>query len=172
MPVLLSPERLSATPSLYTTLGTVSSRPDWVKNCATIATSANQQGMEGTDTGEMWMSTEECVILRLYPPYQETMFVHPSKETHFCLFYKDFPSFVYEIFLTACLLSSRCASRGCMEGSRLHCSTRHSVASYNQCFPPEQAIRQLNLRSTICDLSRRRREWCTARGRLYTLEDA
>src|SRR6266516_4722880 len=37
----------------------------------------------------------------------------PSKEAHFCPFYKDFPSFVYEISHTPCLLSSsRCASRG------------------------------------------------------------
>src|SRR5947199_4084124 len=67
----------------------------------------------------MWMSTEECFILRLYPPYQETMVVHPSKETHFCLFYKDFPSFVYEIFPIAYLLSSRCASRGKRHGGVL-----------------------------------------------------
>src|SRR6266480_1618837 len=37
----------------------------------------------------------------------------PSKEAHFCLFYKDFPSFVYDLSHTPCLLSSsRCASRG------------------------------------------------------------
>src|SRR5437588_9092667 len=37
---------------------------------------------------------------------------HPSKETHFSLFYNAFPSFVCVLFFTACLLSSRCASRG------------------------------------------------------------
>src|SRR6266487_1334644 len=37
---------------------------------------------------------------------------HPSKETHFPLFYNDFPSFVCVLFFTARLLSSRCASRG------------------------------------------------------------
>jgi hypothetical protein len=37
---------------------------------------------------------------------------HPSKETHFPLFYNAFPSFVCFLFFTACPLSSRCASRG------------------------------------------------------------
>src|SRR2546430_2507521 len=42
----------------------------------------------------------------------------PSKEAHFCPFYKDFPSFVYAISHTPCLLSSsRCASRGQRERS-------------------------------------------------------
>src|SRR6266566_7885274 len=58
------------------------------------------------------MSTEACVILVMYPPYWETMVFHPSKETHFGLFYNAFPSFVCALFLTVCLLSSRCASRG------------------------------------------------------------
>src|SRR5437588_640625 len=58
------------------------------------------------------MSTEECVILPLYPPYWETLVVHPSKETQFCLFYNAFPPFVCSFLLTACLLSARCASRG------------------------------------------------------------
>src|SRR6266487_4467736 len=41
---------------------------------------------------------------------------HPSKETHFPLFYNDFPSFVCVLFFTARLLSSRCASRGTSAG--------------------------------------------------------
>src|SRR2546422_11213973 len=40
------------------------------------------------------------------------MVFHPSKETHFGLFYNAFPSFVCVSSLTACSLSSRCASRG------------------------------------------------------------
>src|SRR5256885_7271645 len=43
------------------------------------------------------------------------MVFHPSKETHFGLFYNAFPSFVCVSSLTACSLSSRCASRG-LEG--------------------------------------------------------
>src|SRR5437763_15284006 len=58
------------------------------------------------------MSTEACVIRAMSPPYWETMVFHPSKETHFGLFYNTFPPFVCAFFLTVCLLSSRCASRG------------------------------------------------------------
>ncbi len=45
------------------------------------------------------------------------MVFHPSKETLFCLFYNGFPSFVCVSFLTACSLSSRCASRGQIDWS-------------------------------------------------------
>src|ERR1700738_3283316 len=88
------------------------SKPDVVKTCATIATSPNQQGTEGTSSEEIWRWTDGCVILRVFSLVGYGIFL-PSKETHVCLFYKDFPSFVCELPYTTCLLSSsRCASRG------------------------------------------------------------
>src|SRR5438874_9733587 len=36
-----------------------------------MATSANQEGVEGTDSGAIWIFTSDCVILGECPPYQE-----------------------------------------------------------------------------------------------------
>ena len=71
--------------------------------------------MEGTDASAIWMCTEECVILPVYPPYWETIVFHPSKETQFCLFYNSFTPFVPPFSHIASLLPSRCASRGLLD---------------------------------------------------------
>src|SRR6266436_5781782 len=43
-----------------------------------MATSANPQGGVGADCGAIWMWTEECVIRRVYPPYEMTCVCRPS----------------------------------------------------------------------------------------------
>jgi hypothetical protein len=59
-----------------------------------MATSPNQEGVEGTDSGEHWIFTDDCVILKRCPPYQDMLFFFLSKETHFSLFYNPFTPFV------------------------------------------------------------------------------
>ncbi len=78
-----------------------------------MAASANQEGVEGTDSGEIWIFTNACVILGVCPPCQELLIFLPSKETHFGRFYNDFPPSVCKRLHTDRLLLSRCASRGC-----------------------------------------------------------
>src|SRR5437667_3701266 len=77
-----------------------------------MAASANQEGVEGTDCGEIWIVTNACVILGVCPPCQELLIFLPSKETHFGRFYNDFPPSVCKRLHTDRLLLSRCASRG------------------------------------------------------------
>src|SRR5438034_6430835 len=77
-----------------------------------MAASANQEGVEGTDSGEIWIFTNACVILGVCPPCQELLIFLPSKETHFGRFYNDFPPSVCKRLHTDRLLLSRCASRG------------------------------------------------------------
>src|SRR5438874_2837895 len=77
-----------------------------------MAASANQEGVEGTDSGEIWILTHACVILGVCPPCQELLIFLPSKETHFGRFYNDFPPSVCKRLHTDRLLLSRCASRG------------------------------------------------------------
>src|SRR5712692_3341558 len=43
-----------------------------------MATSPNQQGVVGAASGAIWIWTEECVILRVYPPYEMTCVCRPS----------------------------------------------------------------------------------------------
>src|SRR5712692_5782010 len=43
-----------------------------------MATSANQHGVVGAASGAIWIWTEECVILRVYPPYEMTCVCRPS----------------------------------------------------------------------------------------------
>src|SRR6266496_3512551 len=83
------------------------SRPDVVKSCSTIATSPNQQGTEGTTSEAIWIWTDGCVILRVFSLVGEDfIFFLLSKETHFCLVYKDFPLLPtrYLILLACCHL--------------------------------------------------------------------
>ena len=68
--------------------------------------------MAGTDEGAIWTFTEGCIILVLCPPYWAIYLFHPSKETHFCLFYQDFILSVSHVLSAARLLLSRCAYRG------------------------------------------------------------
>src|SRR6266700_5162460 len=53
-------------------------RPYVFKISATMATSPNQHGVVGTASGAIWIWTEECVILRVYPPYEMTCVCRPS----------------------------------------------------------------------------------------------
>src|SRR5579864_7292633 len=43
-----------------------------------MATSPNQQGVLGAASGAIWIWTEECVILRVYPPYEMTCVCRPT----------------------------------------------------------------------------------------------
>src|SRR2546430_2253275 len=80
-----------------------------------MATSANQQGVVGADSGAIWMWTEECVILRVSSPFKMTCvcFVDLLRRHLFLSFYND-STLLSPLFLMspACLLSSRCATRG------------------------------------------------------------
>src|SRR6266516_1545874 len=53
-------------------------RPYVFKISATMATSPNQHGVVGTASGAIWIWTEACVILRVYPPYELTCVCRPS----------------------------------------------------------------------------------------------
>ena len=53
------------------------------------------------------------------PPYWTISVYHPSKETHFCLFYQDFILSVSHVLSAARLLLSRCAYRGFVVFERL-----------------------------------------------------
>ena len=81
----------------------VLSRPDFVKNCATIATSPNQEGREGTHSEEIWMCTDVCVILRLYPPYADRFFFFLLRRHTFVFFTSIFPFLpIHALTLPAC----------------------------------------------------------------------
>ncbi len=59
-----------------------------------MATSANQQGVVGADSGAIWMWTEACVILRGYSPFKMTFrFVDLLRRHLFLSFYNDSPLF-------------------------------------------------------------------------------
>src|SRR5229473_3344288 len=79
------------------------SRPDFVKNCATIATSANQEGREGTNSEEIWMWTDVCVILRVYPPYGDRLFFFLLRRHTFVFFTMILPFLpIHALTLPAC----------------------------------------------------------------------
>src|SRR6059036_1764533 len=79
-----------------------------------MATSANQQGVVGADSGAIWMWTEACVILRGYSPFKMTFcFVDLLRRHLFLSFYNASPLLsTFSLISPACLLSSRCATRG------------------------------------------------------------
>ena len=57
-----------------------------------MATSANQQGVVGADSGAIWMWTEACVILRRYSPFKMTFcFVDLLRRHLFLSFYNASP---------------------------------------------------------------------------------
>src|SRR6266699_3246663 len=57
-----------------------------------MATSANQQGVVGADSGAIWMWTEACVILRGYSPFKMTFcFVDLLRRHLFLSFYNASP---------------------------------------------------------------------------------
>ena len=57
-----------------------------------MATSANQQGVVGADSGAIWMWTEACVILRGYSPFKMTVcFVDLLRRHLFLSFYNASP---------------------------------------------------------------------------------
>src|SRR5713226_7832078 len=77
-----------------------------------MATSANQQGVVGADSGAIWMWTEACVILRVYSPFKMTVcFVDLLRRHLFLSFYNASPLLsTFSLISPACLLSSRCAT--------------------------------------------------------------
>ena len=57
-----------------------------------MATSANQQGVVGADSGAIWMWTEACVILRGSSPFKMTVcFVDLLRRHLFLSFYNASP---------------------------------------------------------------------------------
>ena len=57
-----------------------------------MATSPNQQGVVGADSGAIWMWTEACVILRGSSPFKMTFrFVDLLRRHLFLSFYNDSP---------------------------------------------------------------------------------
>src|SRR5437016_7218247 len=79
------------------------SRPDFLKNSATIATSPNQEGREGTNSEESWMCTDVCVILRVYPPYGDLVFFFLLSRHTFVFFTSILPFLpIYTHTLPAC----------------------------------------------------------------------
>jgi len=79
-----------------------------------MATSANQQGVVGADSGAIWMWTEACVILRGYSPFKMTFCLVDLLRRHLFLSFYNASPLLSTLFLIspACLLSSRCATRG------------------------------------------------------------
>src|SRR6266516_394874 len=76
--------------------------PDVVKTCATMATSPNQLGIEGRSSDAICRWTDGCVILPVFSLVSKIEVFSSSKETHFCLFYKGFSSFLWSYLY--CLL--------------------------------------------------------------------
>src|SRR2546421_10281554 len=75
-----------------------------LRRCAAIsATSPNQDGVEGTDSAEVWMITDPSAILVICTSLRESVLFFLLKEAHF--------------MLARSFLAARCAIRG----SRLHC---------------------------------------------------
>src|SRR5205807_9087579 len=62
------------------------------------ATSPNQEGIEGTDSEEVWMITEESAILVISTSLLGTLLFFLIKEAHF--------------YARSLLVTSRCAIRG------------------------------------------------------------
>src|SRR5229473_6379862 len=89
-------------------------RPYVLRIGATMATSPNQQGVVGADSGAIWMWTEACVILRVSSPFKLTCvcFVDLLRRHLFLTFYNDSPLLSTLFLNVACLLLSRCATRG------------------------------------------------------------
>src|SRR5438034_11747510 len=89
-------------------------RPYVLRISAIMATAANQQGVVGADSGAIWMWTEACVILRGYSPFKMTFcFVDLLRRHLFLSFYNASPLLsTFSLISPACLLSSRCATRG------------------------------------------------------------
>jgi hypothetical protein len=64
-----------------------------------MATSPNQDGVEGTDSGEVWILTADDAILLMIPPLKDRLTrFFPFREAHF------FP--LYNLFLTMDALTS------------------------------------------------------------------
>src|SRR5579859_5833323 len=72
-------------------------RPNWLNTCASTATSASHEGVEGTEVGAIWTWTEGCVILFLclLSREKEVILVFPLSRRHslclFCQFLDDLP---------------------------------------------------------------------------------
>jgi hypothetical protein len=59
-----------------------------------IAASANHDGIEGTDCGEVWISIVLDTILIMMSPYLKVLAVFfPFKETHFCPLCQPLPCY-------------------------------------------------------------------------------
>ena len=78
-----------------------------------MATSANQQGVVGADSGAIWMWTEACVILRGYSPFKMTFCLVDLLRRHlFLSFYNASPLLSTFFLISPAYLVSRCATRG------------------------------------------------------------
>src|SRR3989441_9240656 len=80
-----------------------------------MATSPNQQGVVGADSGAIWIWTEACVILGVSSPFKMTYvcFVDLLRRHLFLSFYNTSPLLSMLFLISpACLLLSRCATRG------------------------------------------------------------
>src|SRR6266571_5170989 len=80
-----------------------------------MATSPNQQGVVGADSGAIWIWTEACVILGVSSPFKMTYmcFVDLLRRHLFLSFYNTSPLLsILFLISPACLLLSRCATRG------------------------------------------------------------
>src|SRR5205823_7000752 len=70
-----------------------------LRRCAAIsATSPNQEGVEGTDSAEVWMITDPSAILVICTSLRESVLFFLLKEAHF--------------LLARYFLAARCATRG------------------------------------------------------------
>src|SRR6266446_8695304 len=90
-------------------------RPYVLRISAIMATSANQQGVVGADSGAIWMWTEACVILRGYSPFKMTFcFVDLLRRHLFLSFYNTSPllSTLFLISPACCDLVAQLVGRG------------------------------------------------------------
>src|SRR2546421_11268078 len=77
-----------------------------LRRCAAIsATSPNQDGVEGTDSAEVWMITDPSAILVICTSLRESVLFFLLKEAHF--------------MLARYFLAARCAIRGQRESAKI-----------------------------------------------------
>src|SRR2546423_12055768 len=80
-----------------------------LRRCAAIsATSPNQDGVEGTDSAEVWMITDPSAILVICTSLRESVLFFLLKEAHF--------------LLARYFLAARCAIRG-----QIHQGEHHGI---------------------------------------------
>lgn len=83
-----------------------------------MATSPSHDGVDGTDSGEVWILTAEDAILLMIPPFQEILsFFFPFREALFLAGYNLF-------------FKPRCASRGSITDKILRLYGRREESCY------------------------------------------